>query len=281
MENTVMVNGKMNFMGLEIPVVSGGFGESKMCILAKTVAEIHGVTVAEVNQNIKRNEKRFTVGKDIIDLKTHNSELSVLKDLGFTQAQIGNAKNIYLFSERGYAKLIKIMDDDKSWEVHDKLVDDYFNLRDKVQQLPMSPVEAYLAMSEEDRAIAYFTKVKEDKEKALLLEQQAPKVSYFDKFIDTDTTFTSTQVAKVYGLSSARKLNTLLKEKHVIYKQGKAWLIYETANKEWFKEVLNEFGTQLRFTALGVVEVAKLLDIELNEDEITENKFVPSQKEAE
>lgn len=138
------------------------------------------------------------------------------------------------------------------------------------QQLPMSPVEAYLAMSEEDRAIAYFTKVKEDKEKALLLEQQAPKVGYFDKFIDTDTTFTSTQVAKVYGISSARKLNMLLKEKHVIYKQGKTWLVYETTDKKWFKEVLNEFGTQLRFTALGVVEVAKLLDIELNEDAIKE-----------
>lgn len=138
------------------------------------------------------------------------------------------------------------------------------------QQLPMSPVEAYLAMSEEDRAIAYFTKVKEDKEKAKLLELQAPKVSYFDKFINTDTTFTSTQVAKVYGISSARKLNMLLKEKHVIYKQGKTWLVYETTNKKWFKEALNEFGTQLRFTALGVVEVAKLLDIELNEDAIKE-----------
>ena len=127
------VKGTMNFMGIEIPVVSGGFGEDKMCILAKTIAEVHGVTVAEVNQNIKRNEKRFKDGIDIIDLKTDNFQLCVLKDLGLTQAQIGNAKHIYLLSERGYAKLIKIMDDDKSWDVHDKLVDDYFNMREKLQ----------------------------------------------------------------------------------------------------------------------------------------------------
>lgn len=127
------VKGTMNFMGIEIPVVSGGFGEDKMCILAKTVAEVHGVTVAEVNQNIKRNEKRFKDGIDIIDLKTDNFQLCVLKDLGLTQAQIGNAKHIYLLSERGYAKLIKIMDDDTSWDVHDKLVDDYFNMREKLQ----------------------------------------------------------------------------------------------------------------------------------------------------
>ena len=75
MEKTysMMVQGKMNFMGIEIPVVSGGFGEGKMCILARTVAEIHGITVAEVNQNIKRNEKRFKDGVDIIDLKNKDN----------------------------------------------------------------------------------------------------------------------------------------------------------------------------------------------------------------
>ena len=44
MEKTysMMVQGKMNFMGIEIPVVSGGFGDGKMCVTDKTVAEIHG-----------------------------------------------------------------------------------------------------------------------------------------------------------------------------------------------------------------------------------------------
>ena len=75
MEKTysMMVQGKMNFMGNDISVVSGGFGEGKMCILARTVAEIHGITVAEVNQNIKRNEKRFKDGVDIIDLKNKDN----------------------------------------------------------------------------------------------------------------------------------------------------------------------------------------------------------------
>ena len=37
--------------------------------------------------------------------------------------------NNYLLSERGYAKLIKIMDSDKAWEVHDKLIDEYFTMK--------------------------------------------------------------------------------------------------------------------------------------------------------
>lgn len=133
------VKGTMNFMGIDIPVVSGGFGEDKMCILAKTIAEVHGVAVGDINASIKRNEKRFKDGIDIIDLK--NSAMDeihsqLLKEkLGFTQNMINASKNIYLVSERGYAKLIKIMDDDASWDVHDKLVDDYFNMREKLQQL--------------------------------------------------------------------------------------------------------------------------------------------------
>ena len=38
-----------------------------------------------------------------MDLKTDTGAVCVLKQLGLTQAQIGNAKNIYLLSERGYA----------------------------------------------------------------------------------------------------------------------------------------------------------------------------------
>ena len=34
-------------------------------------------------------------------------------------------------SERGYAKLIKIMDTDLALEVHDKLIDEYFQMREE------------------------------------------------------------------------------------------------------------------------------------------------------
>lgn len=64
-----------------------------------------------VNELINRNVQRFKNGIDLLDLKQ-----VVLNDLflefEFTRAQWGNAKNIYLLSERGYAKLIKIMDSD-------------------------------------------------------------------------------------------------------------------------------------------------------------------------
>ena len=136
MEKTysMMVQGKMNFMGIEIPVVSGGFGEGKMCVSDKTVAEIHGQRLPKIRQLINNNIERFKDGIDIIDLKRVLMEYTLLEQLGYAKQSITQAEHIYILSERGYAKLIKIMDDDKSWEVHDKLVDEYFSLRDKVQQ---------------------------------------------------------------------------------------------------------------------------------------------------
>lgn len=244
MENMLMVNGKETITSLEL------------------LEQINIFRGQESRKELAHKTLLRTIEDEFEDEITENKFVpSQYKD------QSGKQNKMYILT-LSQAKQVLVRES----KFVRKAVIHYIELLEEQlkQQLPMSPVEAYLAMSEEDRAIAYFTKVKEDKEKALLLEQQAPKVSYFDKFIDTNTTFTSTQVAKVYGISSARKLNMLLKEKHIIYKQGKTWLVYETTNKKWFKDVLNEFGTQLRFTALGVVEVAKLLDVELNEDAIKE-----------
>lgn len=77
-------------------------------------------------------------------MKTGSPKELVLQ-LGFTNAQWGNANNIYLLSERGYAKLIKIMDSDLAWDIHDKLIDEYFQLREekRQQEQQYSPVQLY------------------------------------------------------------------------------------------------------------------------------------------
>lgn len=124
------IKGMQEFMGRQIPVVCGGFGKGQKVVLAKTVAEIHGEEVKATNQRINMNRNRFKDGVDLIDLKVVNLvDHNLLKEFGFTQMQISKANNIYLLSERGYAKLIKIMDSDLAWEIHDKLMDEYFNLR--------------------------------------------------------------------------------------------------------------------------------------------------------
>lgn len=55
MKNEIKINGTQKFMGMDIPVVEGGFGEDQKVILARTVAEIHGVRMNDIQDLIIQN----------------------------------------------------------------------------------------------------------------------------------------------------------------------------------------------------------------------------------
>lgn len=145
--NNLTVTGTQDFMGKEIPVVLGGFGKDKKCMSDKTIAELHAQPVPEIRRRIADNIRRFKSGADYIDLKVMaESHNNFLLELGYSQMQISKSEHIYILSERGYAKLIKIMDTDLAWEIHDQLIDEYFSLREsrhkqnKSNRLPLSSV---------------------------------------------------------------------------------------------------------------------------------------------
>lgn len=43
-------------------------------------------------------------------------------------------KDAFVLSERGYMKLVKAMDDDDSWDIMDKFVDEYFRMREVIKK---------------------------------------------------------------------------------------------------------------------------------------------------
>ena len=89
-------------------------------MLVKEIANIHGRELKAINQNINNNISRFKLGIDLLDLKNSHFELP-LQELGFTNRDVSISKNIYLVSERGYSKLLKILEDDFAWEQYGKL----------------------------------------------------------------------------------------------------------------------------------------------------------------
>lgn len=141
--NELMINGSQKFMGNKIPVISGGFGIGKRCMSDKTIADIHGMQAKHVRARITDNLKRFKENVDFIDLKQRDCEtgtLELLQNIGYAKQSVTQAEHIYLLSERGYAKLIKIMDTDLAWEIHDKLIDEYFELKeDSINRQQLSP----------------------------------------------------------------------------------------------------------------------------------------------
>ena len=184
--NELMISGTQSFMEKEIPVVSGGFGIGKRCMSDKTIAEIHDITTRDVRKSISRNEIRFKESVDFIDLKRWESgDQQLLETLGYTQMQISKAEHIYLLSERGYAKLIKIMDTDKAWEVHDKLIDEYFELKEEsINRQQLSPQMQLMNMLVESMSKNEL----EQKRQAEKLEQLDNKVSSIKEVVALNPT---------------------------------------------------------------------------------------------
>ncbi|WP_418223534.1 phage antirepressor KilAC domain-containing protein [Clostridium isatidis] len=71
-----------------------------------------------------------------------------------------------------------------------------------------------------DLLIAAATKLKEERQARLEAEKQR------DKLIHQNKLYTTSEIAKELGLSSATKLNNLLAERKIQYKQNKTWLLY-------------------------------------------------------
>ena len=132
MMNKLRISGTQDFMGKKINIIEGGFGANQRVLTDKMVAEIHNIEPKHVRERINNNIKRFKENIDIVDLKQRVGQTDTLDltSFGYAKQSITQAEHIYLLSERGYAKLIKIMDTDLAWEVHDKLIDEYFVMKE-------------------------------------------------------------------------------------------------------------------------------------------------------
>jgi ORF6N domain len=128
--NNLEVKGRQEFMGMDIPIVYGGFGENQRVILAKDIAKIHEMQVKKVNEIINNNIDEFEEGIDIIDL-LKDKDLEVLaRDLGFISSN--SQKYCYLLSEQGYLLLVGFMKTGKAKEIRKKFRREYFKMKEIV-----------------------------------------------------------------------------------------------------------------------------------------------------
>lgn len=128
--NKLQVKGTQSFLGVEIPVIHGGFGGNQKVILAKTVAEIHGMELKHINETINNNIDEFEFGVDILDLKGTENFKVVTTDLGINVSN--RTKNIYLLSEQGYFALVQLMRSEKAKEIRKQLRREYFYMREVI-----------------------------------------------------------------------------------------------------------------------------------------------------
>lgn len=88
-----------------------------------------------------------------------------------------------------------------------------------------------------DLLIEVATKLKEERTLRLIAEQQVkelkPKANYYDTILANPSLTTISVIAKNYGMS-APKMNELLHDLGVQYKQGETWLLYAKYQNEGY-----------------------------------------------
>lgn len=197
--------GSSEFTGIE-----GGFGENKKSMLAKDIAVIHNRPVFKINQLITDNIKRFKTNIDLIDLLNTSG---VFRKFAEENGLIGSnrTQHVYLLSERGYAKLLKILEDDKAWEIYDELVDNYFNMRYIIQKQ-----DSYMITDPVQRAKRWIEEQEEHQVKLAMAKQETKDVQ--------DNTPISSKDYQVLSRKIGQKLDRYLSQ-HQIYNKNQVALL--------------------------------------------------------
>lgn len=208
--NELKVIGREHIGHIEFTGIEGGFGKDKKAMLVKDIALIHGQPLKEINRRINDNRNRFKDGIDIIDFLSGSEPLRKFAE---ENGLIGSnrTEHVYLLSERGYSKLLKILEDDKAWEVYDQLVDNYFNMRAAVNENKPEMLEGkHLAIMEEKSKTAkgnllYRLAMKAstpEQRDVLMAEAMSTVIGHQVLPIMRQKEYSATEVGKMYGITS-------------------------------------------------------------------------------
>lgn len=234
-------------------------------LLTSQLAESYGTTADVIQKNFSRNKERYIKGKHFYCLE--GNELKEFKAIG--QIDVSpNINKLYLWTQKGALLHAKSLNTDKAWEVYDYLIDNYFkksNNQIDITNMLLNP----------DVIIQLATTLKEEQNKTKLLQntinvqdeiihqqediltEQQPKVEYHDEVLNKDDLMNISVIAKDLGIT-AKKLNNILHNNRVIFKQSSNWLVY--AEYSWlidehyadYKSYKNEnYPPQLKWTEKG------------------------------
>ena len=231
----ILVKGTQNFLGKEIPVITGGFSEGQKVVLAKTIAEIHGVELREVNQLINNNIDEFDFGIDILDLKNTKYFNIITNDLEIKVSN--NTKNFYLLSEQGYHALVSLMRTDKAKAIRKQLRREYFAMREIINSNEQLKAMALLKATEgktvEERlnGIVTYAELKVEEETQPLLDKiddLEPLADKYNIYLDTDGLTDISSFSKSLGIKKLGRNNLYkwMRENKYLDKDNKPYQKY-------------------------------------------------------
>jgi len=94
----------------------------KRVITTQEMAVHHDIETRILNQKFRRNKKHFIENSDYFVVK--KEMVTNCDDL--LKSFYHDSGELFLFTESGYLKFVKTINDDKAWEIYNQLIDAYF-----------------------------------------------------------------------------------------------------------------------------------------------------------
>lgn len=203
--------------------------------LAKDVAEwIEYSNITHMMNIVDDDEKlTYTIGNS-----GQNREMWFLTEDGLYEVLMQSRKPIAKMFKKEVKRILK-------------------KLRKGNLKLPSNYKEALIALVEAEE-------IKEQLELEVKIKDQVigelkPKADYTDEILKSNLTLNISQIAKDYGISGV-KLNEILNELKVQYKQNKQWLLYSNyQNKGFTKSTTTDKYIQTKWTQKGRLFLYELL----------------------
>ncbi|MBS6902369.1 phage antirepressor [Streptococcus anginosus] len=206
------MNEIFNFHGQEVRTVTV---DNEPWFVGKDVADILGYSNSKdaLNKHVDLDDKQIIQRSQIATLDIPNRGLTIINESGLY--------SLILSSKLPQAK------DFKRWVTSEVLP--------TIRKHGMYAVDDLL--DNPDIAIATFQRLKEERQLRLqaqeevaqknqIIQELQPKATYYDLILQSESLVAISVIAKDYGMS-AKKLNSLLHDLKVQFKQGSTWLLYQ------------------------------------------------------
>ncbi|MBJ8027263.1 phage antirepressor KilAC domain-containing protein [Bacillus cereus group sp. N21] len=249
MTNNLQVVHEQDVLGQDFKVY--GTTEEPL-FLAQDVAEWVGHSNTTVMLNVvDEDEKRL----NIVYTSTGNKDAWFLTEDGLYEVLMQSRKPIAKAFRKEVKKVLKAIRQTGGYISNaDLMVSTYFGALPQEQQTLVKGL--FVNIEEQQKQLSQAQKV---------ITEQAPKVEYADKILLAEGFYTTTEIAKVFGMS-AQFLHSELKRKGIIYKTSKKNWVHNEKYKflreqGLIKYEVNTFGMTMKWSEKGREWLAKEFSI--------------------
>jgi phage antirepressor YoqD-like protein len=185
-------------------------------ITFEDIAKVHNISIKTVQSAFNRVSDKIVNTIDTFILKGNELKYFI-EQLPLKQRYPLNTTMLRVFTESGYLNIVKVMNDEISWSIFQKLKNCYFNIKEKANNENQKIDKMKKVLEGYTYALAIIDEQnKKLEQQQKQIEYDKPKVEGYTEIVDSNGLFLIRQVAKMIG-TGEKRLYSFLREHKIIF----------------------------------------------------------------